>query len=98
MEQISLAAKNSWYPQILKLTNYFFPYSRRKNIEGKLTVNGRERDSKKFRRQTAYIMQDHEVQPLLTIAEAMHFSANLKIGDEMTQPNKKKRVSHLTSQ
>lgn len=39
-------------------------------------------------------MQDHEVQPLLTIAEAMHFSANLKIGDEMTQPNKKKRVSY----
>lgn len=43
-------------------------------------------------------MQDHEVQPLLTIAEAMHFSANLKIGDEMTQPNKKKRVSkHLNN-
>lgn len=37
-------------------------------------------------------MQDHNLQPLLTVLEAMYFSANLKIGDEMSQLSKKARV------
>lgn len=64
-------------------------------MSGFISINGRERDEKKFRRQSAYIMQDHELQPMLTVLEAMYFSVNLKIGEELTQENKKKRVSNI---
>lgn len=66
-------------------------------MTGFISINGRERDEKKFRRQSAYIMQDHELQPMLTVLEAMYFSVNLKIGEELTQENKKKRVSDIVS-
>ena len=58
-----------------------------------MTINGQERNLKRFRRQTAYIMQDHDLHPFITVMEAMHFSANLKVGNEMTQADKKLRVS-----
>lgn len=64
-------------------------------MSGFISINGRERDEKKFRRQSAYIMQDHELQPMLTVLEAMYFSVNLKIGEELTQENKQKRVSNI---
>lgn len=58
-----------------------------------MTINGRERVLKTFHRQAAYIMQDHNLQPFITVMEAMHFSANLKIGSEMSATQKKLRVS-----
>lgn len=71
-----------------------FPsFYRTKNVHGHITVNGRTRELKRFRRQAAYIMQDHELQPFITVLEAMHFSANLKVGGEMSQVDKKCRVS-----
>lgn len=60
---------------------------------GKLSINGFPIDMKRYRRQSAYIMQDSNLQPLLTVKEAMHFSANLKIGDKMTKESKRLRVS-----
>lgn len=56
-------------------------------------VNGRERDLKSFRKKSAYIMQDHELRPLITVMEAMYFSANLKIGGEISDADKRLRVS-----
>lgn len=41
-------------------------------------------------------MQDHEIQPYITVMEAMHFSANLKTGSEISQVDKKIRVSVYT--
>lgn len=52
-------------------------------------------DAKRFRRQAAYIMQDDRLQPLLTVNEAMQFSANLKIGQDLSTENKLIRVSVL---
>lgn len=63
------------------------------NVEGQMTINGQERNLKRFRRQTAYIMQDHDLHSFITVIEAMHFSANLKVGSEMSQVDKKLRVS-----
>jgi hypothetical protein len=40
-------------------------------------------------------MQDHEIQPLLTVWEAMYFSASLKIGDEKSRAERKIIVSIL---
>ncbi|XP_055683532.1 ATP-binding cassette sub-family G member 4 isoform X2 [Lutzomyia longipalpis] len=65
------------------------------NVYGRVTVNGRERDLRRFRRQTAYIMQDHNLQPVLTVWEAMHFSANLKIGNEMSANKKRTRIRQI---
>lgn len=60
---------------------------------GKVSVNGLPINMKSFRRQSAYIMQDSNLQPLLTVKEAMHFSSSLKIGDEMSKEDKRIRVS-----
>lgn len=63
------------------------------NVGGQITINGQQRNLKRFRRQTAYIMQDHDLHSFITVMEAMHFSANLKVGSEVSQADKKLRVS-----
>lgn len=67
-----------------------------KNVSGTVKVNGSLRDQKLFRHHSSYVMQDNLLHPLLTVREAMRFSANLKIGKEMSAEEKEKRVS-LTS-
>ncbi|XP_063709394.1 ABC transporter G family member 2-like [Culicoides brevitarsis] len=62
---------------------------------GKVSVNGLPINMKQFRRQSAYIMQDCNLQPLLTVKEAMHFSSSLKIGDEMSKEDKKIRIEGI---
>ncbi|CAB0043676.1 unnamed protein product [Trichogramma brassicae] len=49
------------------------------NVTGRCEVNGRERDIRAFRRSSAYIMQDDNLQPLLTVEEAMRCAADLKL-------------------
>lgn len=65
-----------------------------RNIRGAIKVNGMIRDQKQFRHMSSYIMQDHFLHPLLTVQEAMKFSVNLKIGKEMSNEEKTKRVRH----
>lgn len=64
-----------------------------KLTSGTITVNSKNRDLGRFRSQAVYIMQDCELQRLLTVNEAMLFSANFKIGGRMTHAEKKERVS-----
>lgn len=64
-----------------------------KNVSGVVKVNGSLRDPKLFRHTSSYVMQDNLLHPLLTVREAMSFSANLKIGKEMSAEEKEKRVS-----
>lgn len=66
-----------------------------KNVLGEITINGRRRESKRFRRLSAYIMQDHNLQPLLTVIEAMKFSANLKLGNSMTKEQKALTITKI---
>lgn len=61
--------------------------------KGSITINDYPINLKRFRRQSAYIMQDDRLHPLLSVIEAMNFSANLKIGDELSTENKMIRVS-----
>lgn len=50
------------------------------SVTGRIIVNGRERNISEFRKLSAYIMQDDNLQPLLTVQEAMFIAADLKLG------------------
>jgi ABC-type thiamine transport system ATPase subunit len=69
-------------------------YNTSRNIKGAIKINGILCDQKQFRHMSSYIMQDHFLHPLLTVQEAMKFSVNLKIGKEMSNEEKTKRVRH----
>lgn len=49
---------------------------------GSITMNGHERDLSKFRKLSAYIMQDNQLHANLTVDEAMSVAASLKVGDK----------------
>ncbi|XP_075151194.1 ATP-binding cassette sub-family G member 1-like [Haematobia irritans] len=62
---------------------------------GDVTVNDELRDIKAFKQNVAFITQDTSLQPYLTVKEAMHFSANLKIGAHMSKNAKRERVKKI---
>lgn len=49
---------------------------------GSITMNGMERDLNKFKKLSAYIMQDNQLHANLTVDEAMSVAASLKVGDK----------------
>ncbi|XP_054263719.1 ATP-binding cassette sub-family G member 1-like [Macrosteles quadrilineatus] len=58
------------------------------DFTGQIEHNGCARDLRQSRKQVAYIMQDCNLQPLLTITEAMVTSAHLKLGNDYTLEEK----------
>ncbi|KAL9923077.1 ATP-binding cassette subfamily G member 4 isoform 1-T2 [Glossina fuscipes fuscipes] len=62
---------------------------------GEVTVNGRPRDMKAFKSNVAFITQDTSLQPYLTVKEAMHFAANLKIGTYLKNCSKRERINKI---
>lgn len=62
---------------------------------GNVLVNGTKRDVDVFRSNLSFIKQDTDLQPFLTVSEAMHFSANLKIGNNLSSGAKKQRVQDI---
>lgn len=60
---------------------------------GTITINDQNRDLNRFRSQAAYIMQDCQLQMLITVWEAMYFSANLKLGAQLDNIEKNERVN-----
>ncbi|KAH0535288.1 ATP-binding cassette sub-family G member 4-like isoform X1 [Cotesia glomerata] len=60
---------------------------------GAVSVNGRPRDLVEFRRSSAYIMQDDNLEPLLTVEESIHIAANLKL--DWNNYDKAQRVDQI---
>jgi ABC-type multidrug transport system ATPase subunit len=67
-------------------------FTRTTGVEGRVNLNGVERDLKIFRKQSAYIEQyDHLLQNL-TVGEYMNAAAQLKLGNDVSQVDKKSNV------
>uniref|UniRef100_A0A1A9WZY3 ABC transporter domain-containing protein n=1 Tax=Glossina brevipalpis TaxID=37001 RepID=A0A1A9WZY3_9MUSC len=62
---------------------------------GEVTVNGRPRIMKEFKPNVVFIAQDTSLQPYLTVKEAMHFAANLKIGKHLNNGSKRERINKI---
>lgn len=67
-------------------------FTRTTGVMGRVNLNGVERDLKIFRKQSAYIEQyDHLLQNL-TVGEYMNAAAQLKLGNDVSQVDKKSNV------
>ncbi|XP_055299030.1 ATP-binding cassette sub-family G member 1 isoform X2 [Sitodiplosis mosellana] len=68
---------------------------RTSNVNGTVFINGKERNLRRFRKLSSYIMQDDCLMPQLSVKEAMLISANLKLGKEMSIEAKKLVVTEI---
>ncbi|KYN41883.1 ATP-binding cassette sub-family G member 4 [Trachymyrmex septentrionalis] len=59
------------------------------SVTGRIMINGRKRNMSEFRKLSAYIMQDDNLQPFLTVQEAMFIAADLKLSLNHHQKSQK---------
>jgi ABC-type multidrug transport system ATPase subunit len=73
----------------------FFFSIRTSHLSGRVHINGKERNLRRFRKLSSYIMQDDRLLPYLSVREAMMVSANLKLGPEMSSNAKNVVVEEI---
>ncbi|XP_058790115.1 ATP-binding cassette subfamily G member 4-like [Phymastichus coffea] len=65
------------------------------NLSGSVLINGKDRNLRRFRKMSCYIMQDDRLLPHLTVLEAMTVSANLKLGKDISASAKKVVIEEI---
>jgi ATP-binding cassette subfamily G (WHITE) protein 1 len=68
-------------------------YDRKSRIEGRVDVNGAKRKFKTFRKQSAYVTQEDHLLKNLTVDEYMTAAAHLKLGNKVSNKEKKSTVN-----
>jgi len=66
-------------------------------VNGKVLVNGGERNLRRFRKISCYIMQDDVLMPHLTVFESMMVSANLHLKSVLRDAEKKQVINDILS-
>lgn len=61
-------------------------------FSGSITVNGEPRDSREFAKHSAYIMQEDNLFPLLSVRESMSFAVKFKTGTKLTKKEQAAKV------
>ena len=66
------------------------------NTHGLISLNGKPREMKRFKRMSAYVMQNDCLFSFLTVKEILMYTAEMRISDsEATQDERKKRVDRI---
>lgn len=78
---------------ILRISKRNFFLNPSAPTSGQLLVNGRLRDDKWFRRRSCYIMQNDQLQDMLTVEESLNVACDLKLGAHVSREQKCRRVS-----
>ncbi|KAG7202358.1 hypothetical protein KM043_018685 [Ampulex compressa] len=66
-------------------------------VEGRVFVNGRNRDLDSFIKYSAYITQDDRLEPLLTVIENMRVAADLKLPTDTPRYEKETTIEEILS-
>nr|CAD7264529.1 unnamed protein product [Timema shepardi] len=71
------------------------PESWKTGVVGDITENGQPRNSRRFHKMSCYITQEDQIQPLLTVEEAMMVSANLKLPNHLSKMTKMNMIMDI---
>lgn len=64
-------------------------------ITGSILINDEEWNRSKFKKKFAYIMQEENLHPLLTVMEAMKFSIKLKTGNAFSEAQQNEKITSI---
>lgn len=67
-------------------------------ISGSIRINGSTQNFKMTRNQSAYIMQDQNLYPLLTVAESMRFAVKFKTGMTLNRHQQSEKCNSVLKQ
>ncbi|XP_049848215.1 uncharacterized protein LOC126313302 [Schistocerca gregaria] len=67
---------------------------KKSGVSGQVLVNGNPRD-RNWKRQISYVLQDDILFPYFTVYETLLFQANIRLGNDISTEEKKKKVEEL---